>query len=143
MAKLTLEQIMVGAQMVERGLPIRELARQLGVTESAVRYRLRQKEAGPREDDRRHKKTSLDGLEVAVRHALEGLGCWRVTGAGRPVQVTEVHEVLARDHGYEGSYRAVVRHLARSYPPPPIRALGGSRRPRGCRLSTTGSTSRW
>jgi transposase len=123
MAKLTQEQIMVGAQMVERGLPVRELARQLGVSEGAVRYRLKQKEAGPREDRRRHKKSSLDGLEVAVQQALEGLGCWRVTGAGRPVQVTEVHEVLARDHGYEGSYRAVVRHLARSYPSPPIRAL--------------------
>lgn len=35
MAKLTMEQIMVGAQMVERGLPRRQLAAQLGVTEGA------------------------------------------------------------------------------------------------------------
>jgi len=123
MAKLMQEQIMVGAQMVERGLPVRQLARQLGVTEGALRYRLKQRASGPREDGRRHKRTSLDGLEGAVRQALDGLGCWRVTGAGRPVQVSMVHEILARDHGYEGSYRAVVRHLRRAYPPPPIRAL--------------------
>jgi transposase len=123
MAQLRTEQIMVGAQMVERGLRVRELAPQLGVTEGALRYRLKQRDAGPREDGRRHKKTSLDGLEVAVHQTLMGLGCWRVTGAGRPVQASMVHEVLAKDHGYKGSYRAGVRHLRRAYPAPPMRAL--------------------
>lgn len=122
MAKLTAEQIMVGATMVERGLAIRQLARQLGVTEGAVRYRLKRLEAGPREDGRKGKATSLDGMEDAVQAVLEGLECWRVTGEGRPAQAQVVYEILIRDHGYTGSYRALVRHLRRRYGRPPVRA---------------------
>ena len=123
MAKLTTEQIMVGAQMVERGLPVRQLAAQLGVTEGAVRYRLKQLAEGPREDGRRGKKTWLDGQEEAVRAVLEGLECWRVTGEGRPAQAQVVYDVLVRDHRYRGSYKAVVRHLERVYGRPPVRAV--------------------
>lgn len=123
MARLTAEQIMVGAQMVERGLSMRELARQLGVSEGAVRYRLRQVREGPGEDGRRGKPTRLDGHEAAVRAVLEGLECWRVTGEQRPVQARLVYEALVRDHGYTGSYKAVVRHLRRRYPSPAVRAL--------------------
>jgi len=67
MAKLTTEQIMVGAGMVDRGLRMRQLARQLGVTEGAVRYRLKQLVEGRKEDGRKGKPTSLDGKEEAVR----------------------------------------------------------------------------
>lgn len=123
MARLTTEQIMVGAQMVERGLSVRGLARQLGVSEGAVRYRLKRLQEEPREDGRRGKPTRLDGHEAAVQRVLEGLECWRVTGKDRPVQARVVYDALVRDHRYTGPYRAVVRHLKRSYPRPPIRAL--------------------
>lgn len=123
MAKLTTEQIMVGAQMVERGLPVRRLAAQLGVTEGAVRYRLKRQKEPRRADGRKGKKTSLDGKERTVRAVLEALGCWRVTGEGRPAQAQMVYDVLVRDHGYRGSYKAVVRHLDRVYGQPPVRAL--------------------
>jgi len=113
---------MVGAAMVGRGLRMRQLARQLGVTEGAVRYRLKQLAAGPKEDGRKGKPTALDGKEAAVRAVLEGLECWRVTGEGRPAQAQVVHEVLVRDHGYKGSYQAVVRHLRRAYGRPAVRA---------------------
>jgi AcrR family transcriptional regulator len=42
MAKLTKEQIMVGADMANRGTSIRRIAKQMGVTEGALRYRLKQ-----------------------------------------------------------------------------------------------------
>lgn len=90
MAKLRTEQIMVGAAMVKRGLPVRQRAAQLGVTEGAVRYRLKQVAAPPGEDGRKGKKTLLDGREGAVRAVLEGLECWRVTGEGRPAQAQVV-----------------------------------------------------
>ena len=41
MAKLTKEQIMVSEQMVQREVSIRQVARQLGVTEGALRYHIR------------------------------------------------------------------------------------------------------
>jgi transposase len=123
MAKLTKEQIMVGEQIVERGVSIRQVARQLGVTEGALRYHLRKKEEGREgEDGRRNQPTAVDGYEEAVEAILERLECWRVRGEGRPAQAQTVYELLGRDYGYGGSYRAVVRHLGRRYGVPPVRA---------------------
>ena len=121
MAKLTREQVMVGAEMVQRGTSVRQVARQLGVTEGALRYHL----SKPPEarDGRRDKRTSVDGLEAVVRGVLERMACFRVTGEGRPVQARQVYEVLRRDYGYRGSYQGVVRHLRRAFPAPPVRAL--------------------
>ena len=42
MAKLARAQVMVAQEMVDRGVAVRQVARQLGVTEGALRYRLRQ-----------------------------------------------------------------------------------------------------
>lgn len=122
MAKLTQEQIMVGAQMKAKGVSVRQLARQLGVSEGALRYRFRKLEEGESEDGRKHKSTAVDGLEETIRALLERLECFRVTREGRPVQARTIYELLGRDYGYTGSYRAVVRHLARAYPVPPVRA---------------------
>lgn len=123
MAKLTKEQIMVGAEIVRRGTSMRRLAAQLGVTEGAVRYRLRRQAEGPRADGRAGKPTALDGFEEAVEAILERLEDYRVTGAGRPTQARTVYEVLVRDYAYPGSYRGVVRHLRRRFGLPPVRAF--------------------
>lgn len=88
MAKLALEQITVGAQVVEQGLSVRQLARQLGVTEGALRYRLKLQSESPPEDGRRNKVMAVDGLEAIVHEGLGALGCWRVIKAGRPVQMS-------------------------------------------------------
>lgn len=123
MAKLMKEQIMVGEQMVERGVATRQVARQLGVTEGALRYHLRKRTEGREgEDGRRNQPTAVDGYEAVVEGILERLECWRVRGEGRPVQARTVFEVLGRDYGYGGSYRGVVRHLNRRYGVPPVRA---------------------
>jgi hypothetical protein len=84
MAKLTKEQIMVGADMADLGTSIRQIAKQMGVTEGALRYRLKQRAEDPKPDGRSFQPTSLDGLEDAVTAVLEGLECYRVTGEGRP-----------------------------------------------------------
>jgi transposase len=39
------------------------------------------------------------------------------------VQARQIYDVLVRDYGYRGSYRAVVRHLRRRYGTPKVRAL--------------------
>jgi len=53
----------------------------------------------------------------------ERLGDGRLTGKGRPCQAREVYRLLVRDYGHTGSYKAVVRHLARRYGRPRVRAL--------------------
>ncbi len=96
MAKLGKEQVMVARQMIRNGqVSIRQVARQLGVTEGALRYRLRKGEAGPAVDGRWLQPTAVGGLEEAVGAILERLGCFRVTGEGRPVQARTVCESCA------------------------------------------------
>jgi len=123
MAKLGEEQVMVAEQMVSRGVSIRQLARQLGVTEGALRYRLRKRAEGERVDGRSRQSTAVAGFEEAIEGILGRLEDRRVTGEGRPVQARTVHEVLAREFGYRGSYQGVVRHLRRRFGVPPVRAL--------------------
>jgi len=114
---------MVAEGMVQRGVSIRQLARQFGVRESALRYRLKRRAEGERPDGRAHKPTALDRYEEAVHSILEHLGDGRLTGEGRPVQAREVFEILRREYDFQGSYKSVVRHLARRYGVPPVRAL--------------------
>jgi transposase len=121
--KLTKEQIMVADGMIERGVSIRQMARQLGVRESALRYRLRRRREGA-VDGRSYKPTALDPFETVVHTILERLDDVRITGgAGRPAQVRQVYEFLCRDHGFTGSYKSVVRYIDRRYGVAPVRAL--------------------
>ncbi|RMF05939.1 MAG: IS21 family transposase [Alphaproteobacteria bacterium] len=121
--KLSEEQVMVAKGMQERGVSMRQLADQLGVTEGAVRYRLKRLAEGPRPDGRCGQPTALDGYEAVVEAIQRALGDGRLTGGGRPCQARQIYEVLVRDHGYGGSYQAVVRHLRRKHGAPKLRAL--------------------
>ncbi|MCG8468368.1 MAG: alpha/beta fold hydrolase [Gemmatimonadetes bacterium] len=121
--KLTKEQVMVANGMNERGTSVRQLARQLGVTEGALRYRLKKLEEGPQEDGRSRQATALDGYEAVVEGIQVALEDGRLTGEGRPSQARTIYELLVRDHGYEGSYQSVVRHLRRKHGAPRVRAL--------------------
>jgi len=64
----------------------------------------------------------VEGFEAAIEVILERLNDRRVTGKDRPVQARTVYEILAREFGYRGSYRGVVRHLRRRYGVPAVRA---------------------
>lgn len=121
--KLSKEQVMVAIGMQERGVSVRQLACQLGVTEGALRYRLIRAAEGPGVDGRTRQPTALDGLEDVVEAIQERLDDGRLRGEGRPCQAREIYEVLVRDHGYEGSYKAVVRHLRRKHGSVKLRAL--------------------
>jgi transposase len=121
--KLSKEQVMVAKGMQERGTSVRQLARQLGVTEGAVRYRLKKLEAGPSVDGRAKQPTALDDYRAAVEEIQEALGDGRLTGEGRPCQARTIYEILVRDHEYAGSYQAVARHLRRKHGKPKLRAF--------------------
>ena len=121
--KLTLDEIRVVRRMRERGAAVTHLAKDLGVTEGAVRYRLKRLEEGDRLDGRAGQATALDGYEEAVEAIQERLGDRRLRGEGRPCQVRLIYEALVRDHGYAGSYQSVVRHLRRKHGKPRVRAI--------------------
>ena len=90
--KLTLDEIRVVRRMRERGAAVTHLAKDLGVTEGAVRYRLKRLEEGDRLDGRAGQATALDGYEEAVEAIQERLGDRRLRGEGRPCQVRLIYE---------------------------------------------------
>ena len=129
--KLTLDEVRVAGKMRERGASLRRLAKDLGVTEGAVRYRLKRLGAGERSDGRGRQATALDGYEEVVEAIQERLGDGRLVGAGPPCQVRLIYEVLVRDHGYAGSYQSVVRHVRRKHGQPRLRAIRRVETPAG------------
>ena len=58
--KLSKEEEVVAKAMAERGKSVRRLADQLGVTEGALRYRLKKLEEGPGKDGRAGQPTVAD-----------------------------------------------------------------------------------
>ena len=114
---------MVANGMQEHGTSVRQLAGQLGVTEGALRYRLKRLEEGPGVDGRARQPTALDSYAAVVQTIQEELDDGRLTGKGRPCQALMIYEILVRDYEYTGSYQAVVRHLRRKHGKPKIRAF--------------------
>jgi len=97
----------------ERGLSNRAIARQLGVYEHAVRYRLRRQASGV-----------VDGRSVKTRSAepwSEAIALWMQAQSGRGVNLQALYEWLAAEHGYGGSYKAIQRFVRVRYPKPKMR----------------------
>jgi transposase len=122
MAKLGRCQVKTAQQMVDRGVAVRQVARQLGVTESALRYRLKRPLDAP--DGRRERRSALEGWEEVVVGILERFGDGRVVAAS-PARSSArlVFDVLVREYGFAGSYQAVRRHLRRRFGPEPVQAV--------------------
>jgi transposase len=72
--KLSKEQVMVAKGMQDRGTSVRQMAHQLGVTEGALRYRLKRLEEPEQKDGRSRQPTALDGYEAALEALQERLG---------------------------------------------------------------------
>lgn len=117
MARLRKDAIMVAQQMVERQVPVRQVARQLGVDESSLRYRLSRPAEAP--DGRQERPSVLDGWDARVDAVLARFDDPRLRGeTGAMVEASVVHGVLQRDYGFLGSYQAVRRYLTRRFPVP-------------------------
>jgi transposase len=122
MARLRRDEIMVAQQMVERRVPVRQVARQLGVDESSLRYRLERSAEAP--DGRRDRPSVLDGWDARVDAVLARFDDPRLRGeTGTTVEASVVHGVLQRDYGFLGSYQAVRRYLMRRFPGAPVQAI--------------------
>lgn len=122
MARLRKDELMVAQQMVERQVPVRQVARQLGVDESSLRYRLRRPAEAP--DGRQERPSVLDGWDARVDAVLARFDDPRLRGeAGGTVEASVVHGVLQRDYGFLGSYQAVRRYLVRRFLGAPVQAI--------------------
>jgi transposase len=114
--RLTTGEVMTIEVLHGRGMPNREIARQLGVDEKAVRYRL----AHPRSagaPDGRAKPHRAQALAAVI-------DAWLAPKLSREtaVNLAELHGWLCAEHGYEGSLRSLERYVRAKYPQPQLRA---------------------
>lgn len=108
MAKLRERELVVMDVLRGKGWSTRATARELGVDESTLRYRMRRREAG-RRDGRSQQVEACspwDGVIEAWLAAQEEHG-------GRPESVRLLYEDVVECHGYKGSYTAVLRYVRR------------------------------
>lgn len=105
---------MIAREMIDRDVSRRQVAAQLGVDESTLRYHLARDPEAP--DGRRARATALDRWDERIRAVLERFDDRRVRpeGTGRCPRMV-VFQVLVREYGFSGSYQAVRRHLQRQF----------------------------
>lgn len=112
----------------QRGLSNRAIARQLGVHEHAVRYRLARMASGSR-DRRTERPRSVEPWAAAIAH-------WMTSAAERGVNLVALDAWLRAEHGYAGSYKAVQRFVRAKYPKPKLRVRRRVETPPGAQAQT-------
>jgi integrase/recombinase XerD len=112
MTKLRRAHLALARDLARGGASTRRIARQLGVDESTLRYRLGR---GAHEAGRRSgRATPLDRWSTCIDQVLVTLGDLRGSSAGTSrIGTRRIMEMLVRVHGFTGSRYALHRHLAR------------------------------
>lgn len=121
------EAVTIGV-LHERGLSNRAIARQLGVHEHAVRYRLARMASGA-PDRRAERPRSVEPWAAAIEH-------WMTSAAERGVNLVALDAWLRAEHGYAGSYKAVQRFVRAKYPKPKLRVRRRVETPPGAQAQT-------
>ncbi len=98
----------------ERGCAKREIARQLGIDEKAVRYRLRRLARGA-QDGRSGKPFKAAALGEVIE-------AWMASQSAGGVNLQVLHELLVMDYGYDGSSKSIQRYVRAHFPRPKQRA---------------------
>lgn len=120
MAKLSMRELVCAEVLVGKGRSVRSVARELGVDESTLRYRLQRRAEGV-VDGRTQQAEACDPF-AGVIEAWISRQNWDGE-AGRPESIRSLYETLVAEHGYVGSYKAVVRFVRRRAPAPKLRPV--------------------
>jgi len=116
--RLRWEDVMTIEVLHERGISNRAIARQLGVHEHAVRYRLARQASGARD--------GRAGKPFAAAPWAEAIAGWmRAADTARGMNGRALYEWLVAEHAYGGSYKAVQRYVRAHYAPPRLRVRRG------------------
>jgi transposase len=118
-AKLKPEEIVTLLVLKRKGQSNTQIAQALGVSEGTVRYHARR---ASRPDGRQGKPRKADALAGAIAHWLGANQPPGPDGAPqRPANVHALHDWLIQEHGYQGSYKSVLRFVRAHYPRPRLR----------------------
>src|SRR2546425_11904791 len=108
--QLTPEAIVALHVLKEKGQSNRQVARTLQVSEGAVRYHLgRQGQADGRHNKPRKAEVVAQAIDLWLRDQ-QGQHDPDETPA-RPANVKGLYEWLQSEHGYQGSYKSVLRFV--------------------------------
>ncbi|MEO6877479.1 MAG: IS21 family transposase [Gemmatimonadaceae bacterium] len=130
MAKLERTHVMIAHEMVDRAVSVRQVAAQLGVDESTLRYRLGRSVDAP--DGRAVRATALAGWDERVDAVLARFGDARVVPDGtEQCEAQLLHDILVREFQFRGSYQAVRRYLKRRFAAAPLQAVRRVETPAG------------
>ncbi len=127
--QLQAEEVMTIEVLARRGVAKRAIARQLGVSEGAVRYQLAKAAEEP-SDGRAGKPLLADEYEAVIRSWVEA------QDATRPANCRALHEYLVEEHEYPHGYRTVLRWVRRHYGRPKTRTWRRVETPPGAQVQT-------
>ena len=121
MARLSERELVCAEVLVgDKGRSVRSVATELGVDESTLRYRLKRR-AARAVDGRSRQPVACDAV-AGVIEAWIAVQDWDGE-SGRPESVKSLYELLVAEHGYVGSYKAVLRFVRRRAPAPKLRPV--------------------
>jgi len=117
--QLSPEEIVTLLVLKRKGQSNVQIAQALGVSEGAVRYHAR---TADKPDGRRNKPRKADPLAEVIAHWIASSRPDASADApARPGNVHALHDWLRAEHGYQGSYRSVLRFVRARYPRPRLR----------------------
>lgn len=119
-AKLRPEEIVTLSVLKNKGQSNLQIAQTLGVSEGTVRYHLRR--VG-HSDGRQGKPRKADALAKVIDQWLftHQPVVQQVAAPLRPVNIRGLFDWLVGEHGYDGSYKSVLRFVRAHYPRPRLR----------------------
>lgn len=119
--KLTPEEIVTLQILKQKGQSQTQIAQTLGVTEGAVRYHLRRQGRPDGRKDKPCKAAPLAQVIDAWVRQGQPAGQENPSAPARPANVQGLYEWLRLEHGYDGSYKSVLRFVRARYPQPRLR----------------------
>ena len=110
-----LEVRMTIKTLARKGVPKRDIARQLEMSEGNVRYHLRRMDAGVTDGRARQRHKAADWAEP--------IDYWlSLRDPDDPLNLADLYDWLVTEHDFTGSLRGLQRYVAAHYPPPRKRA---------------------
>ena len=123
MAKLSVRELTCAEVLVvEKGKSVRSVARDLGVDESTLRYRLARRRDGA-VDGRSLQVEACAPFESVIQAWIDRQPWGASSAKDRPEPVKALYEQLVAEHGFSGSYKSVQRFVRRRAPVPAVRPV--------------------
>jgi len=117
MTKLKERELMCATVLRENGISNREIAKQLNVDESTIRYRLKRNQ-DKQKDGRNSQPSVCDPYKDVVENWISDQ-----SNVDRPEGIRSLYEELVIHYDFTGSYKAVVRYVRRNAPKPKTRPI--------------------